>query len=379
LANPKSYSGANIPFQEWCRRGLDEEADKVIFDHISRQVREDDLEAFQLMSSNTKYTDLPEHLKRYRDDIFRDKYKRLPWDDLSRTITAHIARDGYWYIHPEQHRTLTVREAARLQTFPDHLRFAGFPSNAFHQIGESVPPLLGRALGVSVLQSLKGEVSQGLARVSTTLLSATLAEWIESTDEMNMVAPWRKEKTLWNVLLGLVLFERLNASVRKRHWTTYRRRWPSPQDYLGDEFRVDAVRALAQRNRYRLLDSIARSLSNANGRETDIGHIDGIPKETLQLAKIILGLAQIRKPTALGIRVAERVFGEDIGGSELNGQLFMARIFGSRHQGPAYAALLEVGEQFCLSTETHCRICPLDQLCYTGQGRSNDLESEPVL
>ena len=69
----------------------------------------------------------PDHLKRYRDDIFDDKYKRLDADDLSRTITAHIAKDGYWYIHPEQNRTLTVREAARIQTFPDHFRFAGAP------------------------------------------------------------------------------------------------------------------------------------------------------------------------------------------------------------------------------------------------------------
>ena len=81
--------------------------------------------AFELLDTKTRYSDLPEELKRYRDDIFDDKYKRLDADDLSRTITAHIAKDGYWYIHPRQNRTLTVREAARLQTFPDRFRFAG--------------------------------------------------------------------------------------------------------------------------------------------------------------------------------------------------------------------------------------------------------------
>ena len=95
-----------------------------IHDHITRDVRPDDAEAFALLER----ADLrrpTEHLRRYRSDIFTDKYKRLAWDEVSRTITAHIAKDGYWYIHPEQHRTLSIREAARVQTFPDWFRFAG--------------------------------------------------------------------------------------------------------------------------------------------------------------------------------------------------------------------------------------------------------------
>ena len=115
----------------------------VVHDHQTRAVREDDFEAFKLMSAGTLYSDLPDDLKRYRDDIFTDKYNRLDWSDLSRTITAHLAKDGYWYIHPDQHRTLTVREAARLQTFPDTFRFAGSRSHQFQQIGNAVPPALG--------------------------------------------------------------------------------------------------------------------------------------------------------------------------------------------------------------------------------------------
>ena len=108
-------------------------------------MREDDERAFQLMDAKTRYSDLPEDMRRYRDDIFDDKYKRLDENELSRTITAHIAKDGYWYIHPRQNRTLTVREAARLQTFPDRFRFAGPPSAAFRQIGNAVPPARRRA------------------------------------------------------------------------------------------------------------------------------------------------------------------------------------------------------------------------------------------
>lgn len=123
----------------------------VIYDHMTRPVRADDKEAFELMTSSTLYSDLPDRLKRYRSDTFNDKYKRLPWDDLSRTITAHIAKDGYWYIHPAEHRTLTVREAARIQTFPDDFRFAGTRSDAFRQIGNAVPPILGRVVAEMVL------------------------------------------------------------------------------------------------------------------------------------------------------------------------------------------------------------------------------------
>lgn len=123
----------------------------IVYDHMTRPVRADDREAFKLMTSSTLYSDLPEHLRRYRSDTFNDKYKRLDWDDLSRTITAHIAKDGYWYIHPEEHRTLTVREAARIQTFPDSFRFAGTRSDAFRQIGNAVPPALGRTVAAAIL------------------------------------------------------------------------------------------------------------------------------------------------------------------------------------------------------------------------------------
>src|SRR4051794_38501316 len=99
------------------RAGVAAQDTNRVYDHVTRRVREDDAEAFECLDTKTRYSELPDHLKRYRDDIFDDKYKRLDANSLSRTITAHIAKDGYWYIHPEQNRTLTIREAARIQTF----------------------------------------------------------------------------------------------------------------------------------------------------------------------------------------------------------------------------------------------------------------------
>ncbi len=150
-------------------------ASNVVYDHVTRPVRDDDREAFRLMTHKTSYRDLPEYLKRYRDDSFSDKYKRLDWSDLSRTITAHIARDGYWYIHPEEHRTITIREAARLQTFPDSFRFAGSRSDAFRQIGNAVPPMLGQAVAESLRAST--ETSTSVAPFSLGVIRAALSRW----------------------------------------------------------------------------------------------------------------------------------------------------------------------------------------------------------
>ena len=141
-------------------------------------MREDDKLAFEMMTSDTKYSDLPAHLQRYRSDIFNDKYKRLDENDLSRTITAHIAKDGYGFIHPRQSRTLTVREAARLQTFPDDFRFSGPPSAAFKQIGNAVPVRLGENIGKSVLDSLERNTSKPYDSIAT---SETLAKSVSYT------------------------------------------------------------------------------------------------------------------------------------------------------------------------------------------------------
>ena len=126
----------------------------MIRDHITRAVRPDDAEIYSHMKPGDTYLDTPECRRRYRSDIFDDKYLRLSFNDLSRTITAHIAKDGYWYIHPRENRTLSIREAARIQTFPDRFRFAGPPSTRFQQIGNAVPPMLASAIASSLLRTL---------------------------------------------------------------------------------------------------------------------------------------------------------------------------------------------------------------------------------
>jgi DNA (cytosine-5)-methyltransferase 1 len=85
---------------------------------------------------------------------FANKYRRLDWLRPSHTLVAHMARDCSDFVHPEYDRFVTVREAARLQSFPDRYEFPGSQFRQFRQIGNAVPPILGRAVASTVAASL---------------------------------------------------------------------------------------------------------------------------------------------------------------------------------------------------------------------------------
>ena len=348
--------------QRWFRRGQPRGGVPEIHDHFARAVREDDLQAFRLMTSRTRYSELPEHLRRYTTEHFDDKYKRLDLRQPSRTITAHIARDGYWYIHPEEDRTLTMREAARIQSFPDRFRFAGTPSHAFRQIGEAVPPLVARAVGRSLLKSIS-HVGDSSDAMSTKEVSSTLSQWILQKPESELMAPWRMSRSPWLILMGMAVLERRSARVRAASWPFFRTRWPDPKTYLSDKSRGAHLGGGNGTSR-ELLDDIARDLGSTDPCElSKRGSPPLLSDERWKMAWTLAGESFNLRCTAPARRVAERFFGIRESESRLSARTEMARLVGVHDPQASYAAVLEIGEQYCRPKDPLCEECPVREHC----------------
>lgn len=137
----------------------------VLTQHIARPHNENDLEIYKLVLKakqngiNLKYTDLPKTLQTHSNTTsFLDRYKALDYDSFSHTIVAHISKDGHYYIHPDlnQNRSISVREAARIQGFPDNFYFEKSRTSAFKQIGNAVPPILSEKIAMAITDFFNG-------------------------------------------------------------------------------------------------------------------------------------------------------------------------------------------------------------------------------
>lgn len=194
--NPVSYSARKpTAYVELMRTWLGHESPKNgLTDHVIRYLPRD-YELFARMNPGDQYPEAYKHAmdmfqerlavarasgetiaddsseyKALKDSIvppydaskFPNKWRKMWRDQPARTLLAHLGKDGYSHIHydSKQARTISVREAARLQSFPDGFRFSGTMNPAFKQIGNAVPPLLAKALATHMMQTIKQAITQ---------------------------------------------------------------------------------------------------------------------------------------------------------------------------------------------------------------------------
>jgi DNA (cytosine-5)-methyltransferase 1 len=137
---------------------------KGIRHHLARTHNENDRKIYKIaikkwnkFRQRLNYNELPENLKTHKNrHTFPDRFKVVDGDSYSHAVLAHLGKDGHYFIHPDlkQARSLTVREAARIQSFPDDYLFEGPRLSKYVQIGNAVPPLMAEGIAEKIREML---------------------------------------------------------------------------------------------------------------------------------------------------------------------------------------------------------------------------------
>ena len=132
--------------------------------HIARPNNENDLEIYKIAveqwvneNKRLNYADLPKRLiKHSNTKSFSNRFQVVNHEGVSHTVVAHIAMDGHYYIHPDinQNRSISVREAARIQSFPDDYYFESSRTAAYKQIGNAVPVLMAKGIADKIKEMI---------------------------------------------------------------------------------------------------------------------------------------------------------------------------------------------------------------------------------
>lgn len=160
---PAAYGSSNNELLQW----LERPALRALAQHETRRHMASDLGRYLFASVfgvvngySPKAADFPLSLspdhRNWHSGVFNDRFRVQIAQDTSTTVTSHISKDGHYFIHPDpvQCRSLTVREAARLQTFPDDYLFLGNRTQQYVQVGNAVPPFLARQIAAIVRSAI---------------------------------------------------------------------------------------------------------------------------------------------------------------------------------------------------------------------------------
>ncbi len=385
-----SYGGPITPYQTSMREWL-EIGDDIIHDHLIRKVREDDLETYKLMrSTGVKYSELSEAQRRYsvtsrafregkkvkenQKNSFGDKYNILKPNEPCLTITAHMSKDGYWYIHPQQNRTLSVREAARVQSFPDGFNFYGGPSHRFHQIGEAVAPIVAYELGKSLIKSIKNKKNYMQSDV-VPKLRENLINWYESNKkEVELI--WTKKREgrkiipsnirAWNACLGILLPETFKKTIKeknknaiigdkdleKRKKDTYLRLkkfWPTAEIFLQDKARKMKIKSFSLEKYIPSLELISKELIKDEIEWSEIARKDyGLfSRNSVRGALATVGLTTEIKQSLVITRIISQLMNidyEKLKFSNTNREIHIGHLLERDIEGTGYCSLVALSK-----------------------------------
>ena len=384
------YEGPKSEYQKLMRTWMQIDKDKIN-DHHIRSVRDDDMETFKLMrSTGIKYSELSDDQRRYNvtskafregkevkrneKNSFGDKYNILKPDEPCLTITAHMSKDGYWYIHPRQNRTLSIREAARVQSFPDGFEFYGYPSNRFHQIGEAVAPIVALKLGKALIKSIsdKKNISK---EDKVPRLRKNLIHWYESNKkEVELI--WTKKRDgrkiipqnirAWNSFLGILIPEnfiknnnerKLNAKAgdkllekrKKDSYLIFKNFWPSAEDFLSDRFRIQKLKSQRLEKFNTSIEHLAEELTKDEINWNDVIRKDYelFSRNAVRGALATVGLTtEIKQSVAITKIISELmdIEYEYLKFSNMNREIHIGHLLEMDREGTGYCSLIALSK-----------------------------------
>lgn len=196
---------ATTEFQQWARKGSSE-----LHNHVAHELASEMLNRIVHVPEGGNWRDIPRRMlpagmKRAKKGDHTKRYGRLARRGLCCTILTKC--DPHWgsYVHPTQNRTMTVREAARLQSFPDTFLFGqGFVSKQYEQVGNAVPPLVAKHLGRSLRRHVKATAETSTRRLHESPLPAFATPQASRSANMRAIRGRGNKTTEWRVRSLLV-------------------------------------------------------------------------------------------------------------------------------------------------------------------------------